>query len=110
MRLTLKPLSVALRLPLEDLSTQFESAFPVALRLQQHYGGIGQLWAEVLRDAGRRVVNLGAFQKVVVFMLAAFGGTGEVENNFSIVQGISSHRRAGVSVEVLRACVKVALA
>ena len=42
-------------------------------------------------------------------MLAAFPGTGDVESNFSIVQGMSSHRRAGVSTEVLRACVKIAL-
>jgi len=35
-------------------------------------------------------------------MLAAFPGTGEVERNFSIVQGMSSHRRAGVSIEVLK--------
>ena len=71
--------------------------------------GIGRVWAQVLSDAGRRMPKLGALKKAVLFMLAAFPGSGEVENNFSIVQGMSSHRRAGVSTEVLQACAKVLL-
>ena len=65
--------------------------------------------AQVLSEAGRRMPKLGALKKAVLLMLAAFPGSGEVENNFSIVQGMSSHRRAGVSTEVLQACAKIAL-
>ena len=87
------PLSVALRLPLDDLCRQLQSAFPVALRLQQQCDDIGETWAQTLREAGRRITKLGALKKAVTFMLAAFSGTGEVEANFSLMQGMSSHRR-----------------
>ena len=109
LRKTLEPLSVVLQVSLDDLCAQYASACPVALRLQQQSDDIGKTWAQVLSSAGRRMTKLGALKKVVLFMLAAFPGTGEVESNFSIVQGMSSHRRAGVSTEVLQACAKVAL-
>ena len=109
LRKTLAPLATVLQVSLDELCAQFTSACPVALRLQQESDDIGKTWARVFSDAGRRVGKLGALKKVVLFMLAAFPGTGEVERNFSIVQGMSSHRRAGVSIEVLQACAKVAL-
>ena len=109
LRKTFEPLSVVLQVPLGDLCSQYASACPVALRLQQESDDIGKTWAQVLTGAGKRMCKLGALKKAVLFMLAAFPGSGEVENNFSIVQGMSSHRRAGVSVEVLQACAKVAI-
>ena len=109
LRKTFEPLSVVLQVPLDDLCAQYASACPVALRFLQESDDIGRVWAQVLSDAGRRMPKLGALKKAVLFMLAAFPGSGEVENNFSIVQGMSSHRRAGVSTEVLQACAKVAL-
>ena len=109
LRKTFEPLSVVLQVPLNDLCVQYTSASPVALRLQQESDDIGKTWAQVLTNAGRRMGKLGALKKAVLMMLVAFPGSGEVENNFSIVQGMSSHRRAGVSVEVLQACAKVAL-
>ena len=109
LRKTFQPLSVVLQVPLDDLCSQYTSAYPVALRLQQEIDDISTTWAQVLKNAGRRIAKLGALKKAVLLMLAAFPGSGEVENNFSIVQGMSSHRRAGVSVEVLQACAKIAL-
>ena len=109
LRKTFEPLSVVLQVPLNDLCVQYTSASPVALRLQQESDDIGKTWAQVLTNAGRRIGKLGALKKAVLMMLVAFPGSGEVENNFSIVQGMSSHRRAGVSVEVLQACAKVAI-
>jgi len=109
LRPTLRPLAIALGLNLEELCTQFESALPVALRLQQDVDDPGELWAKVMQDAGRRMSKLSALKKAVVFLRAAFPGTGEVENNFSIMQGMSSHRRAGVSSEVLRSSMKCVL-
>jgi len=106
---TLKPLAEAVKVPLADLCTQFESAWPAALTLSSRCDDIGQIWAKVLAEAGRRIERLGALKRVVVLMLAAFPGSGEVECNFSILQGMSSHRRAGVKIDVLRACIKVAI-
>jgi len=88
---------------------QFQSAWPAALTLRAQHADLGTLWASALREAGRRITRLGALKKTVVFMLAAFPATGEVERNFSIMQGLSSHRRAGVSTEILRSLVKIAI-
>lgn len=109
LRKTFEPLSVVLQVSLDDLCEQYAAALPPVLRLQQDNDDIGETWGQVLKNAGRRLRKLGALKRAVLLMLAAFPGSGEVENNFSIVQGMSSHRRAGVSVEVLQACAKVAL-
>jgi hypothetical protein len=53
--------------------------------------------------------NLAEIGEVILFMLAAFPGTGEVESNFAALQAMSSHRRAGAGIDVLTACMKVLL-
>jgi hypothetical protein len=52
----------------------------------------------------RNNTNLPEIGEVVLFMLAAFPGTGAAEINLAALQAMSSHRRAGAGIDVLTAC------
>ena len=107
----LKPLATALRIDLDRLSAQFVLVFPAAVRLYEAgWRDLDSIWGEVMRHTNpRSKKNFAELCEVVLFMLAAFPGTGEVESNFAALQAMSSHRRAGAGIDVLTACMKVVL-
>jgi hypothetical protein len=106
-----EPLAQALRIDLARLCDQFMSLFPAAVRLYDDgWRDLSFIWGEVMRNTTpRNNENLAEIGEVILFMLAAFPGTGEVESNFAALQAMSSHRRAGAGIDVLTACMKVVL-
>lgn len=109
---TLKPVAEVLGLVLKDLSDEFQSAFPAAVRLlDSGCKDVSQVWATVMKAAidqtrHKKYVSLG---KAVGLMLATFASTGEIENNFASMQAMSTHRRAGIGIDILQACLKIVL-
>ena len=57
----------------------------------------------------RNKKNFAELCEVVLFMLAAFPGTGEVDSTFAALQAMNSHMCAGVGIDVLTPCMKVVL-
>ncbi len=112
LRNTLKPIAVVLGLDYKKLAEEFQSAFPAALRLfDSGTQDLSQIWANVMKEAisQTRRKNFVLLGKAVGLMLASFASTGEIERNFSSMQAMSTHRRAGMGIDLLQSCLKIVL-